>query len=797
EYRQALKILESQIDQFQGRRFSDWLIDRAELRFQTGRVDQAIADMEMISRDFRERVFYLRLAIYLHYRGRMTEYEEALSRASRIGAYSTRPDSISENRVATGRILELAGEPPRTILNEIYEPIIEQRPNYAPAHLAAGDLAYRKSDYNLAAQYFTKALAIETEKNMDALAGLAECYWKSNDDRLEQTLEEIFEINSRHMRARAIQVERLLDIGKSEEAMEIINAALDINPVSLRFRALKSGALFLQDELEEMRQLQEEVLRFNPFFSEIFRTTGRIASRHYRFTEGAALQRRALEIDPEDYEARALYAFDLLRLGNEEEGRVELERAWEGNPFSVHVFNMLEVMNTIQDFAVIEQGPFRLQLPKQEVPILAGDALQLLQEAFDKYEKKYEVELSTPVLVQIFDDHDEFMVRSVGLPGTIGYMGICFGQLITMDSPSAREKWAMNWRSVLLHEFVHVITLQKTKNRMPRWLSEGISVYEETQYSPAWGQRLDGQYKRLRDSEPLPGLSDLEKYFTQAKSQTHLMFGYFLSGEFVGFYIDEYGFDALRRGLELIGEGMETEAALAQAAGNSLERIDARFRRFLTVRLAPLDNLPAVRPAEYRPPVLFDDGTTVTLDLQEWGKASSPFTDALAEASKAEEEKRWEDAELALKRAHELFPDYMGADAPLRRLIDLYEELDRVEDLKEVLRQQIEWNQRDFPAVQKLIALLHQEGEWSEVALRAQWGLGIDPFDVALRQTLFEAQEHQDDGPGALETLSQLVHLDQAHATDYRLRRVELLVGLEDWERAEIKFRVMAEQRKN
>ena len=52
----------------------------------------------------------------------------------------------------------------------------------------------------------------------------------------------------------------------------------------------------------------------------------------------------------------------------------------------------------------------------------------------------------------------------------------------------------MDWRQVLWHEFVHVITLQKTGNRLPRWLSEGISVYEETRRDSAWGQRLDDSF---------------------------------------------------------------------------------------------------------------------------------------------------------------------------------------------------------------------------------------------------------------------------------------------------------------
>ena len=32
---------------------------------------------------------------------------------------------------------------------------------------------------------------------------------------------------------------------------------------------------------------------------------------------------------------------------------------------------------------------------------------------------------------------------------------------------------------------------------MPRWLSEGISVYEERQENPAWGQSMTPQYREL------------------------------------------------------------------------------------------------------------------------------------------------------------------------------------------------------------------------------------------------------------------------------------------------------------
>ncbi len=47
------------------------------------------------------------------------------------------------------------------------------------------------------------------------------------------------------------------------------------------------------------------------------------------------------------------------------------------------------------------------------------------------------------------------------------------------------------------HEFCHVITLNLTHNKMPRWLSEGISVYEESQQDPRWGQQMNPQYRQM------------------------------------------------------------------------------------------------------------------------------------------------------------------------------------------------------------------------------------------------------------------------------------------------------------
>src|SRR5690606_28642841 len=106
-------------------------------------------------------------------------------------------------------------------------------------------------------------------------------------------------------------------------------------------------------------------------------------------------------------------AFNLLRMGQTEEGRGLLEQAFAADPFNVQAFNMLNVLDTLSEFTVVEHGPFVLRMPAYEAELLADDMLALLEEELALYEAKYEVTLERPIYLEVFEDHDEFMVRSV------------------------------------------------------------------------------------------------------------------------------------------------------------------------------------------------------------------------------------------------------------------------------------------------------------------------------------------------------------------------------------------------
>jgi len=370
------------------------------------------------------------------------------------------------------------------------------------------------------------------------------------------------------------------------------------------------------------------------------------------------------------------------------------------------------------------------------------------------------------------------MVRSVGLPGSVGYLGICFGELITMDSPSAREKGTLNWQATLWHEFVHVVTLQKTRNRIPRWLSEGISVFEETRRNPAWGQRLDLQYRMITGTGELPGVDDLEVFFTRPKTQLHLMFGYFLAGEFVNFYVAQYGFKSLVSALAQIGEGSKTVAALEAAAGGG--SLDKPFRDYLRKRLAALDNLPVVSEDLLSQPL--------PNPAEHFLSGKSPFTNAFRKGREALEKENWETAEAELQKASDLFPEFDGPDGPLDLLAGMYRSRGNKDKLRAVLERKLSLSATDDRACAALATLYEESGDWAKWLGVTRAALYIDPFDIAMRRKYQQALVRNGKQAEALIALAQLAALDGAHAADYRLQRVDLLaeMGLLDKARGEV-----------
>ena len=243
----------------------------------------------------------------------------------------------------------------------------------------------------------------------------------------------------------------------------------------------------------------KRTLAINPAFGEIYRAAGELAARNYRFDEAVGLAREAVALDPTNARAHADLGMHLMRTGDEAQARQALDRAFSIDPYDVVTYNLLALLDTLDKFVEIREGDIILKLDPDEAPVMREYAMPLAQKALKTLSAKYQFTPKGPILVEIFPKHDDFAVRTLGLPGMIGALGACFGRVVTLDSPrvTGRPPGSFSWQATLWHEMAHVITLQMSNQRVPRWLTEGISEYEEAQARPEWGTR-DGSAVRAR-----------------------------------------------------------------------------------------------------------------------------------------------------------------------------------------------------------------------------------------------------------------------------------------------------------
>jgi hypothetical protein len=247
-------------------------------------------------------------------------------------------------------------------------------------------------------------------------------------------------------------------------------------------------------------------------------TAGDLAARNYRFDEAVTLTRRALALEPGKARSLAALGVHLLRTGDEPGAREVLEAAFKIDGFDVVTFNLLQMMDTLDGFVTMTEGDLVLRMHKAEAPVLQEYALTLARQALTTLGKRYAFTPKGPILIEMFPKHDDFAVRNVGLPGMIGALGACFGRVVTLDSPKARPPGEFQWEATLWHELAHVITIQMSNQRVPRWLTEGISVYEETLQRPEWGRGMDVGFAGTLNSGEALKLRNLNAAFMNPKT---------------------------------------------------------------------------------------------------------------------------------------------------------------------------------------------------------------------------------------------------------------------------------------
>jgi tetratricopeptide (TPR) repeat protein len=602
--------------------------------------------------------------------------------------------------------------------NSFFQQANRMSPGDPQVNTAWGELFLEKYDPANAMKSFEEALGAD-ESNVAARIGVARVALDRNPPAAQAAIESVLKTNPNYVPAHLLTAEMALDERRRDDAKESIAKALAVNPASLEARALDATIAFLEARDADFNRKAEDILKINPVYGEVYRIAGDHAARNYRFDEAAELVRRALKVDPESARSYGDLGVHLLRTGDEPGARQALERAFKDDPYDQVTYNLLTMLDKVDKFETVQEGNITIRLAPEEAAVMREQVMPLAKEALAELAKRWNYTVTGPILIEMFPVHDDFAVRNVGLPGMIGALGACFGRVVTLDSPHARPPGEYNWEPTLWHELAHVVTLQMSNNRVPRWLTEGISVWEEKRARPEWGREMELSFAHALDQNKTLKLDVLNEGFSDPKM---ISLAYYEASLLAEHLYDTYGAEGLSKLLRAYGRGLETDAALKEAFNASMDDLQVSFDARLVKQYAGL------RSALKRPQL---EGTPSADELKKLAvenPGSFPVQVSLAQALAQAGDKAG--AIQALERAAQLIPSATGDDNPNKAIAKLA--LDSGDNARAIraLETVVRVDHADVESARKLASLVAASGDAARADDAYRRLAAVDPFDA-------------------------------------------------------------------
>lgn len=623
--------------------------------------------------------------------------------------------------------------------NSLFNEATRANPNNLEAHALWGDLFLEKYNAADAERSYQEALDING-RFVPALVGMANVVGD------ERALQRALAVNPNSIPAMETYGQLLMVNGREDEAQDYFDRVLAINPEALQTLSVLASKAALEQRTEDYENILAQVDAFSPnnpiFLANIADSLG----KNYLFDEAVSFARAAIAADPQYWQGYTLLGSNLIRLGEEEEGKANLEIGYENDPFNVMTSNMLKVFDTLETYRTLESEHFKVHMSENDANILWPYLEPLLEEGWDTLTAKYGFEPEGPILIEMFDKTEDFAVRSVGLPDIGPLVGICFGKVITLISP---DTLSANWQEIVWHEFAHVITLQMTGNRMPRWLSEGISVWEEREGRPYWGRSQGLDLVRAAEQDKLLNVADLDSGFSGARSSADLGFAYFQAYLVVDYIADEYGFEKLLELVHQYGLVKQDDARFDEVFDMSLAQFDTGFRNWIDRRVAEInvyvhsEDMPD--EGEGHGHGVRENSSAILAELYNNASLKQHMRARIEENERDFQaylqlgivlfkEENFFEAKQYLNQAYELLPSYTGYPSPPLVLSQIYEKEGDTEAQLQQLELLLENLQHDYGSAIILAEAALAEGDNERAAYFIDRAIQVDPYRADVHQ---------------------------------------------------------------
>ncbi len=585
--------------------------------------------------------------------------------------------------------------------NDSFRAAVAQKPKDPKVRTRWGLLFLDRVQKKDALDLFNEALGMQKDY-APALFGVAKLASGSFEKKAVEMAEQALKADPKLVEAQELLARLALEDSKPDKASDEAQKALKISAEALDAMAVLASVDWLNDKESPWIT---KILAINPVYGEAYATGAHFFDINRRYDESIRWYRKALELNPSLLEAKAELGISLMRLGLEAEARVQLEACYNAGFRPDPVVNSLRLIDSYKNFTTYRTAKTILRVHKKEDELMKLYVQPELELAIATYEKKYKTKLNAPVQLEVYPDHEDFAVRTLGMPG-LGALGVTFGTVVAMDSPSARKPGQWHWASTLWHELSHVYVLTATKHRVPRWFTEGMAVHEETAIHKDWGDRLDQiSIDAIRKKKLLP-VADLDRGFVRPDYPMQVQVSYFQAGRICDYINAKWGWDKLLGMMHDYADRKTTPEAIQHNLGISPEQFDKDFLAWL------------------------DAQTRKTVDgFDTWKKGLKE----LAEAAKAG---KHDDVIRNGENIRELYPDYVEAGNVYEFFAEAYLAKGEKDKALKQLTAYSKIGGRNPATLKKLAALQDEAGQKKEAAATLERLNYIYPLDEELHKRL-------------------------------------------------------------
>jgi cellulose synthase operon protein C len=461
--------------------------------------------------------------------------------------------------------------------NREFRVAVAAAPGNADYRVRWGRLLHERFDDADARDLFQEAL-MRDPRSAPAFLGLALVSADGFDNHALEWAHKALELDPQSSEAHELLATLALEDSDSAQAAQQADAALALSADELDALAIHAAIELLSDRPAEA--WLDKIRAINPHYGDAYALIAHHLVLRGRYEDGIAYYRRAIEADPQLWSARSELAINLMRLGQESEPRRQLALCYQNGYRDFATVNTLRLLDSYQNFVTFQDATTILKLHKQEAQLLHPYFEAELKRDLAAYELKYRMKLPDAVQVEVYPDHEDFAVRTLGMPG-LGALGVTFGEVVAMDSPSGRKPGEFHWAATLRHEMSHVFILTATNHRVPRWFTEGLAVHEQTVASSEWGDPMTPDILlALRDKKLLP-VADLDRGFVRPEYPSQVLVSYFQAGRICDYIQSRWGEDKLLDLVHSFAHDPSTPQAISDNLNMTPEQFDQQFQAWL------------------------------------------------------------------------------------------------------------------------------------------------------------------------------------------------------------------------